>query len=66
MVQLDWLTKMWIWYLRQTVLENDGGARLAHKDVDMVSKADSTGNDGGAKLAHEDVETVSKAESTGQ
>ena len=43
MVELDWLTKMWRWYLRQTVLEHDGGARVAHQDVEMVSKADSTG-----------------------
>ena len=42
MVELDWITNMWIWYIRQTVLENDGGAKLAH-EVEMVSKADSTG-----------------------
>ena len=43
MVELNWLTKIWRWYLRQRVLENDGGAKLSHEDVEMVSKADSTG-----------------------
>ena len=40
MVELDWFTNIWRWYLRQTVLENDGGARLAHQDLEMVYKGE--------------------------